>query len=51
MGRKAEAKSVMQEIVDQEDAVPDYLRSGESPWIKQARRYLDGWPPETLFNS
>ena len=51
MGRKDEAKSVMEEIVNQEDAVPDYLRSGESPWIKQARRYLDGWPPETLFNS
>ena len=51
MGQKAEATSVMQEIVDQEDAVPDYLRSGESPWIKQARRYLDGWPPETLFTS
>ena len=51
MGQQAEAARVMQEIVDQEDSVPAYLRPGESPWIERARRYLDGWPSETLLGA
>ncbi|MBU22975.1 MAG: hypothetical protein CL476_07735 [Acidobacteria bacterium] len=48
-GDAAAAARIMQEIVDEEESVPDYLRSGESPWIDRARRYLDGWPSETLL--
>lgn len=41
-GRQAEAAEMMREIVDQEDAIPAYLRPAELPWIEKARLYLQG---------
>ena len=41
-GRRAEALEVMREIVDQEEAIPAYLRAREMPWVEQARHFLEG---------
>lgn len=46
VGRRDEARRVMQEVADQAEAIPAYLRAGEMPWVERARQYLESAPPD-----